>query len=105
MAYILEFGSIPENDNDSYHGVCVCHKCDNPKCCNPRHLWLGTNADNMSDMSIKERTHTTKLTAAQIYEIKKLNGKMTHKEIAKKFGVSAPLISYIMNGKRWKHIA
>lgn len=47
-AYILKHGEIP-------HGMCVCHSCDNRKCCNPDHLWLGTNTDNHIDKALKKR--------------------------------------------------
>src|SRR5688500_12201890 len=47
IAYLLTNGQLPELD--------VLHHCDNPACCNPRHLFLGTHQDNMNDMKLKER--------------------------------------------------
>ena len=48
VAWILAHGDIPE-------GMCVLHRCDNPPCCNPEHLFLGTQADNIADMHAKGR--------------------------------------------------
>jgi hypothetical protein len=103
VAYILEYSPIR-------NGLHVCHKCDNPKCVNPNHLFLGTNNDNMRDKVKKgrqqrgERSGTSKLTEQQVLEILALKGKETQKFVGKKFGVVQTLIGKIWRGENWKHL-
>jgi len=53
VAYYLEYGNITP-------GLCICHSCDNKICCNPEHLWMGTQQDNMDDMARKGRGTTNR---------------------------------------------
>lgn len=96
--------SIPE-------GLCVLHKCDNPACINPEHLFLGTDADNVADMDAKgrrvisrgEKIWGAKLKEADIPLI--LNDGRTQREIAADYGVSQSLIGLIKRGEIWRHVA
>ena len=103
VAWELTKGPIPKGEG--YHGTCVCHTCDNRRCCNPRHLWLGTNAENMNDMKAKGRggnpkgdAHgSTKITDAMLPRIIALrNGGALYREIAPLFGVSDVAVRYAM---------
>jgi hypothetical protein len=116
IAYLVFRGEIPE-------GMRVLHKCDVSSCCNPEHLWLGTEADNSADMVAKGRSLTgeknhrfgkgligsknpfAKLTEANITEIFRLRTTgLFQREIAAKFSVAQTTISDILLRKRWKHV-
>ena len=89
----------------------VCHKCDRPPCCNPIHLFIGTNADNLRDMAEKgrstrgERNPGSVLTEEQVLSIreKARNGVRQH-ILAIEYGVVDSCIANIVVGRRWKHL-
>jgi len=80
----------------------ILHRCDNPSCVNPAHLWSGTNNDNVSDKMNKGRhrwvTHP-KLTPANVNDIR--NCVDSDKSLAAHFGVHQTTINRIRNGRRW----
>lgn len=92
--------------------LCVCHKCDNRKCVNPEHLFLGTRADNQADMKRKGRGRATgapgelnnaaKLRAADVDRIRALYPTMNQYEIAGRFGMSQAQIGRILRGESWR---
>lgn len=99
ISWEIHFGTIPD-------GKCVLHDCDNPPCVNPRHLFLGTRAENSLDMAIKERSGTTILTAGQVKEIRRryIPAKVFQRCLAKEYGIKRPTVTAIINGRTWKHL-
>lgn len=91
-------------------GLFVCHKCDNPKCVRPDHLFLGTQKDNRVDAANKKRTAWgersphAKLSEAQVQEIRTLKESVKRAELAKRFGVSTGAIDGILSGRNWRHL-
>lgn len=88
-------------------GRFVCHRCDNPPCCNPSHLFLGTPAENSADMKGKGRARTGQrrraLTDEQVREVRRLyaEGDLSTHELAPMFGVSAMTVWKIAVGKSY----
>ena len=100
IAWKVANGSIPR-------GMCVRHTCDNPPCCNPAHLVLGTQADNMADVAARGRgtTHLARLNADQARRIRhEASEGVGPNVLAYRFGVSRQTIIRILSGKTWKHV-
>jgi hypothetical protein len=94
-------------------GFKVCHKCDNRRCVNPDHLFLGTQADNMRDMAAKKRRrgiggqrgekhHQAKITAEQVRAIRA--SEMTNAELATLYGLTRRYVWSVRHGTTWKHV-
>lgn len=119
ISYEMAIGPIPEDME-------VCHRCDNPPCVRPSHLYLGTHAENMRDASLTgrfqtgdqhwsrrmpgrmprgERKHNAKLTDDDVREIRRLcSAGLSQRAIAAQFGVTQSIVSEILNSKRWAHV-
>jgi len=102
-AYDACVGKIPD-------GMIVCHACDVSSCVNPDHLFVGTLSDNMKDMVRKGRRPCTKgvrhgqakLTDKQVAFI--FMSKDRGRDLAARFGVAESQISFIRNGRTWRHV-
>ena len=104
VAYILTYGKIDDRK------LFVCHKCDNPVCCNPFHLFLGTPAENTADAIAKhrrvgERAGKAVLTDTKVRELRErlAQGELP-RELAFEFGVERTAIKAIKAGKAWPHV-
>jgi hypothetical protein len=108
LSYELNFGPIPD-------GMEICHKCDNPSCINPEHLFIGTRQDNVNDRERKGRN-------VVLVGEERLEAKLTRKDVknarwerafmgtsfsilAKKYGVCKKTIQNAINGVTWKCVS
>lgn len=103
LSWVLHRGQIPD-------GWCVCHRCDNPPCVNPEHLFLGTMADNTADRQSKgrqarnrgEQAGGVRLTWSIANEVRRLAaGGMSQADIHRALSLSRQQVSRIVRKERW----
>jgi hypothetical protein len=104
VSWELSFGKIRD-------GLFVLHRCDNPSCVRPNHLFLGTQKDNMADMHAKKRApvgekhYHAKLRADQVLAIRKMHADgISYDKAAKLFNVHRITIAEVVRRETWKHI-
>jgi hypothetical protein len=108
VSYALANGPIPA-------GMVICHRCDNPPCVRPMHLFLGTPSDNAKDMVAKgrqgERHPGTARANARLTEesVRAIRAVPTYRGVIKfladQYGVSTHTIGAVRRGQKWKHVS
>lgn len=105
VAYLLTFGAIPD-------GMNVCHHCDNPSCCRPEHLFIGTQKNNVDDMIRKGRYRNrnlfgsaapwSKLSEKDVLSIRERGLKsVSFVALAKEYGISTTSVFDAFHGRTW----
>lgn len=105
FSYLIHKGPVPV-------GKCVLHRCDNPRCVNPEHLFLGTHEDNSQDMKSKgrhlygEKNDQAILTESDVRSIRMLciARDLSQSRIGEMFGISQIEVSRIHRRERWSHV-
>ena len=103
LAYTYCHGAIPD-------GCVVRHTCDNPKCCNPAHLLIGTHAQNVADRVERKRSACgakngrAKLTVSDVQSIRRLAGIVPIRTLAATYDVDPAAIRNVITGKCWKSV-
>jgi len=97
---------------DFDQSLCVCHRCDNPLCVNPSHLFLGTSQENTADKVTKGRCAIGEFNGASIItedivkeiRAKHLTGQYSQRRLARIFKISQASIWGIVNNRYWTHV-
>lgn len=119
VAYVIAYGHFDSR-------LCVCHRCDNPPCCNPTHLFLGTIGDNNRDKARKgrgvagdkhparlhperlcrgEAVNTAKLSSADVESIRlRVASGERSPALAREFGVHPATVRRVVAGTSWSHL-
>lgn len=99
VAWEFFYGPVPD-------GMYVCHRCDNPPCCNPAHLFLGTHADNMRDMRDKGRGRRGDLPASTVRAVRRAAAAGdSYSQISRKCGVSSTTAWNIIHGRTYEWVS
>lgn len=106
MAYLAWVGPLED-------GQYACHRCDNPPCMNPAHIFAGTHKENMEDCANKDRnvhgekTPWSKLTENDVRNIRTAyaTGEFSQRELGEAYGVSQSNISFAVRGRTWARVA
>lgn len=112
VSWILHNGEIPEGEGQ-YKTLYVLHKCDNPICINPEHLFLGSQSDNANDAISKDRWHQLPGLTGEAHgralitedDVRAIRASdMPARKIAVQYGISHGAVQHIRKRRSWKHV-
>jgi len=115
VAYEAAYGTIPELPDADARGACVLHRCDDPACVNPNHLFVGSHLDNMRDMDTKGRRRSTsrpgernpaaRLTLAAVRDIRvRRAAGATMTSLAREYGLTKGGVAHVVKRRAWRDV-